>query len=740
LYDVREFPKKERPHSPLSSVAVGSRRSSDISTEIPSQMEANADPQSATSAAHQLTKGNRMPPRNWLRFRPAVEALEERALLAADVHTIDGSGNNLAHPNWGSAGVDLLRIAPAAYGDGVSSPAGADRPSARVISNTVADQGNQDITSNRDLSAMIYAWGQFLDHDLDLTPNASPAQAFNIPVPAGDPSFDPTGTGTQVIRLNRSATDPATGTGTNNPLQQVNVVTAWIDGSQIYGSDAATADKLRTHQGGRLKTSPGADGVTGTADDLLPLDNSTYFPTGTLPMANDSHLVPDDQLFAAGDVRANENIELTSLHTLFIREHNRIAGEIARANPRLDDETIYQMARARVIGELQAITYNEWLPALLGRSLPAYRGYNPSANPGIANEFSTAAFRLGHSLLGDDVEFLDNNGQPVAEEVPLSEAFFNPPLLTANGIDPILKYLSSDPASELDTKVVNSVRNFLFGPPRAGGFDLASLNIQRGRDHGLADYNTTRIAFGLPRVRSFADITSDVGLQQKLQQLYGNVNNIDLWVGGLAEDHVAGSSLGPLFQRILVDQFQRLRDGDRLWYQRVFSGSQLSQFEHTTLADIIRRNTTTTNLQDNVFFFRTSISGQVFADANSNGRRDRGERGLGGVTIQLLDTGGAVITTTVTAADGSYRFTGLDLGTYQVRQVLAAGATQTTTDPAAIAITRGMDVTGVDFGDAGTGTPSPRSSGWSPTQGTGFAFVDAFPPPDGPGGSHRQDR
>ncbi|HYT92262.1 MAG TPA: peroxidase family protein [Gemmataceae bacterium] len=681
-----------------------------------------------------------MPPRNWLRFRPAVEALEERALLAADVHTIDGSGNNLAHPNWGSAGVDLLRIAPAAYGDGVSSPAGADRPSARVISNTVADQGNQDITSNRDLSAMIYAWGQFLDHDLDLTPNASPAQAFNIPVPAGDPSFDPTGTGTQVIRLNRSATDPATGTGTNNPLQQVNVVTAWIDGSQIYGSDAATADKLRTHQGGRLKTSPGADGVTGTADDLLPLDNSTYFPTGTLPMANDSHLVPDDQLFAAGDVRANENIELTSLHTLFIREHNRIAGEIARANPRLDDETIYQMARARVIGELQAITYNEWLPALLGRSLPAYRGYNPSANPGIANEFSTAAFRLGHSLLGDDVEFLDNNGQPVAEEVPLSEAFFNPPLLTANGIDPILKYLSSDPASELDTKVVNSVRNFLFGPPRAGGFDLASLNIQRGRDHGLADYNTTRIAFGLPRVRSFADITSDVGLQQKLQQLYGNVNNIDLWVGGLAEDHVAGSSLGPLFQRILVDQFQRLRDGDRLWYQRVFSGSQLSQFEHTTLADIIRRNTTTTNLQDNVFFFRTSISGQVFADANSNGRRDRGERGLGGVTIQLLDTGGAVITTTVTAADGSYRFTGLDLGTYQVRQVLAAGATQTTTDPAAIAITRGMDVTGVDFGDAGTGTPSPRSSGWSPTQGTGFAFVDAFPPPDGPGGSHRQDR
>src|SRR5262249_50040119 len=154
-----------------------------------------------------------------------------------------------------------------------------------------------------------------------------------------------------------------------------------------------------------------------------------------------------------------------------------------------------------VIAELQIITYNEWLPALLGPgALPAYRGYKSNVNPGIANEFSTAAFRLGHSLLGDDVEFLGNNGLSVAEEVPLSEAFFNPPLLTENGIGSILKYLSSDPSSELDPMVVDSVRNFLFGPPGAGGLDLASLNIQRGRDHGLADYNSIRAAYGLPRV------------------------------------------------------------------------------------------------------------------------------------------------------------------------------------------------------------------------------------------------
>jgi peroxidase len=637
--------------------------------------------------------------RSRLACRLELHQLEERTSPTDVFRSIDGTGNNLSHLAWGSAGSDLLRLAPAAYANGISTPAGMNRPSARVVSNEVVDQGGEDIVSDRFLSAMIYAWGQFVDHDLDLTPNASPAEPFNVAVPSGDPSFDPGNLGSQVIPLNRSLSDPAVG----NPRQQVNTITAWLDGSQIYGSDAATADKLRTHVGGRLKTSPGADGVTGTKDDMLPLNNGATFPTGTLPMANDAHLVPDNQLFAAGDVRANENIELTSLHTLFVREHNRIADAISRANPRISDEQIYQTARAQVIAELEAITYNEWLPALLGpNALRPYRGYNPNVNSGIANEFSTAAFRLGHSMLGDDVEFLGNNGLPVADEVPLSQAFFNPPLLTENGTDPVLKYLSSDPSSEVDTKVVDSVRNFLFGPPGAGGLDLASLNIQRGRDHGLADYNTIRAAYGLPRVTSFSQITSDADLQAKLQALYGNVNNIDAWVGMLAEDHIAGGSTGPLVRAVLVDQFTRLRDGDRYWYERTYSGRALQTLENTTLADVIRRNSTLTNLQSNVFFFRVGISGTVFNDANGDGRRGRNERPLGGQTVDLIDaTSGDVIATTTADARGNYSFDvadGLGLRRYQVRVELPDGLVQTT-PVSVISLTRGeVFVTNVDIG------------------------------------------
>ena len=100
-----------------------------------------------------------------------------------------------------------------------------------------------------------------------------------------------------------------------------------------------------------------------------------------------------------------------------------------------------------------------------------------------------------------------------------------------------------------------------------------------------------------PRVTTFADITSNPDPQSKLLSLYGNVDSIDLWVGGLSEDHVAGASVGPTFRKIMADQFERIRDGDRMWYARVFFGSQQQAIEQTRLSDIIRRNTTITKLR-----------------------------------------------------------------------------------------------------------------------------------------------
>lgn len=513
--------------------------------------------------------------------------------------SLDGTGNNVTNPNWGSVNEHLLRMSPVAYADGISSPSGANRPSARTASNVFSVSPADGVPNDRDYTAFVYAWGQFLDHDIDLTEGATPKEPFPIVVPTGDQWFDPSNTGTMTILMSRSKYDGATGTSAENPREQINSITAFVDGSQVYGVDATRAAALREFVGGRMKVSDG---------NLMP------FNTNSLPNANDAHRVADTELFLAGDVRANENPELISLQTLFVREHNRIAADAAQQHPDWTDEQLYQYARSIVIAELQKITYDEFLPAILGtNAIPAYQGYQANVNPDIATEFSTAAFRLGHSMLGTDIEFLDNDRNEVRDAMLLRDAFFNSTVVTETNIDPILKYLASDNAQEIDTMVVDDVRNFLFGTPGQGGFDLASLNIQRGRDHGIADYNTVRVAYGLPRITSFEQITSDKSVQASLAATYGSVDNIDLWIGGLAEDHLPNSSVGATFTAIIVDQFTRLRDGDRFWYQNSLPESTIRDIQNTSLADIIRLNTKLTKLQDNVFFFNETTT--VIVDA-----------------------------------------------------------------------------------------------------------------------------
>lgn len=497
--------------------------------------------------------------------------------------SFDGSGNNLQHPDWGSAGIDLLRKVEHDYADGISAPSGAERKSPREISNLVAAQAAPQDNS-QSMSNMLWQWGQFLDHDLDLTDPAEPGDSFPIRVPAGDPFFDPRNTGTQVIDFHRSQHNPLTGDSTANPRQQVNAITAFIDGSNVYGSDEQRAAALRTFSGGKLKTSQG---------DLLPF-NEDGLPNGGGTGAN---------LFLAGDVRANEQIGLTAMHTLWVREHNRLAEMIARQYPHFDDEHIFQKARAIVIAEMQAITYNEFLPMLLGAdAMPPYTGYDPQVNPGIANVFSTAAYRFGHTMLPPELHRLNALGhESSAGHIALRDAFFNPSQITEHGIDSLIRGLARQPAQEIDHQIIDDVRNFLFGPPGAGGFDLASLNMQRGRDHGLPDYNQVRAAYGLAPVTSFAEITSDVQLQAKLAAAYDTVNDIDVWMGALSEDHAPGANVGELIRAVLVDQFDRLRAGDRYWYQNTMAGGRLAQIERTTLADVIRHNTGVVDIQPNAF-------------------------------------------------------------------------------------------------------------------------------------------
>lgn len=526
----------------------------------------------------------------------AVTALAAAPATGEEPRTITGIGNNPANPDWGSTGSLLRRMAAAAYSDGISALARQNLASARVISNAVMHQdttGGVLIPDPRGLTDYAWAWGQFVDHDIDLSLTTK-GEFANIAVPAGDPWFDPSGVGGVTLPFTRSVWDPLTGTGAGDPREQVNSITSYLDSSNVYGSNGFRATWLRAMSAGLMNS------ITDPVAGEMPPYND-----GTMPNAGGM----STSLMVAGDVRANETTTLLALQTLMLREHNRLAASLSAANPAWTDEMVYQRARKIVGALMQHITYDEFLPALLGvGALPAYTGYDPSVDPTIRSVFSTAAYRMGHSMLSPIILRLDANGQVIAAgNLEMMDSFFNPNrLLTEGGLEPVFRGLAAGQSQRVDTKLNDDVRIHLFegvggGPP----MDLAALNIQRGRDHGLPDYNTVRAAYGLPVRTTFDQISSDAEVVSALESVYANVDEIDPWIGMMAEDLAPGSSVGETIRAILVDQFTRLRDGDRFWYENDPDlAGDLDSIHGTRLADVIARNTAIEpgELQDNVFF------------------------------------------------------------------------------------------------------------------------------------------
>ncbi len=555
------------------------------------------------SFANQLDKSaNTISPARKIIHRTDRDKVKPRKRPASiQYRTIDGSYNNIASPNLGASHEQLTRLVDAAYADGIASMAGPNRPSARDISNHVVALAfeTESLSNELNQSDFLWQWGQFIDHDIDLTDGIDPPEPQNIIVPADDAYFLP---GSE-IPFNRSIYDSST--GIDSPRQQLNEITAWIDASNVYGSDSERANAIRTLDGsGKLKASAG---------NLLP------FNTFGLANAGDNG-ENSASLFLAGDVRANEQIGLTVMHTLFMREHNRLVDQLSAQHPDWDGEKLYQKARQLVGAQMQAITFNEFLPALLGEdAIAPYRGYNSDIDPNISNLFSTAAYRFGHSALSSTILRLDAEGNTSSfGDLPLRNAFFSPWRLAAeDGIEPILRGLAAQQCQTIDTYLVEDVRSFLFGNPAAGGFDLAALNIQRGRDHGLPVYNDVLRSVGLTPAEEWHQITSDVDAQRGLRDVYSSIEDVDVWVGGLAEDPLPGSHLGLLFTVIIKEQFEALRDGDRYWYQRILNRNELRRIENTTLADIIRRNTSIGDeLPENVFTISDRTSDEINDDRN----------------------------------------------------------------------------------------------------------------------------
>nr|XP_003467059.2 myeloperoxidase [Cavia porcellus] len=549
--------------------------------------------------------------------------------------TITGHCNNRRSPTLGASNRAFARWLPAEYEDGVSLPfgwtSGVKRsgfavPLTRAVSNAIVRFPTEQLTPDQERSLMFMQWGQLLDHDLDFTPEPAARASFftgvncetsclqqppcfPLKIPPNDPRIK---NQKDCIPFFRSC--PAC-TGSNITIRnQINALTSFVDASMVYGSEDPLARNLRnlTNQLGLLAVNTRFQD-NGRA--LLPFDNLHDDPC---LLTNRTARIP---CFLAGDTRASEMPELSSMHTLFVREHNRLATQLKRLNPRWNGEKLYQEARKIVGAMVQIITYRDYLPLVLGpaafrKSLPRYRGYNESVDPRIAKVF-TNAFRYGHTLIQPFTFRLDSQYRPRGPNplVPLSKVFFATwRVVLEGGIDPILRGLMATPAklNRQNQIVVDEIRERLFEQVMRIGLDLPALNMQRSRDHGLPGYNAWRRFCGFPQpstVGELGTVLRNLDLARKLIQQYGTPDNIDIWMGGVAEPLERNGRVGQLLACLIGTQFRKLRDGDRFWWENkdVFSKQQRQALAKISLPRIICDNTGITTVSKNNIFMSNSF-------------------------------------------------------------------------------------------------------------------------------------
>ncbi|XP_073730199.1 eosinophil peroxidase-like isoform X2 [Misgurnus anguillicaudatus] len=553
--------------------------------------------------------------------------------------------NNRRNPLLGASNTPFTRWLPAQYEDNVSQPKGWDPnklyngaalPLVRLVSNRILSTADAGVKSDREFSYMLSIFGQWISHDLSLAPNSPSIKSFSngincdescersepcfpIQVPKRDPHLSPNSC-MPVFR-----TSPTCGSGNTaymfggsaNVREQINSLTAFLDAGQVYGAEDGLAKDLRdlTNDDGLLRVN---NQYLDNGREHLPFTsvNSNICATRGKTL-NDTSLT-EVPCFIAGDDRVDQNIVLTSLHVLFMREHNRLARALRVLNPSWSSETLYQEARKIVGAYHQVMVVRDYLPHIVGpdtfnRHFGVYPGYNEKVDPSIANVFATAAFRFGHLTIQPMVFRLDEHYQnhPQFPSVPLFEAFFSPwRVIFEGGIDPLLRGLIGQPAklNTQDHMMVDALREKMFAFIRPIASDLASLNLQRSRDHGIPGYNAWRQFCGLSTPENeteLAVVMNNTKLARQLVKLYGTPANIDVWLGGIAEPFVPGGRVGPLFACLISMQFQHIREGDRLWWENpgVFTKNQRTSLATASLARIICDNTGISKVPKDPFRF-----------------------------------------------------------------------------------------------------------------------------------------
>ncbi|XP_051780693.1 thyroid peroxidase [Erpetoichthys calabaricus] len=587
----------------------------------------------------------------------------QKSCLINKYRTITGACNNRKNLRWGASNTALARWLPAEYEDGFSQPKGwnpghvyngFELPSVREVSKALFQSFNQSSTEDSIYSRMLVEWGQYIDHDISFTPQSISKSTFitgvdcrntcenlNPCFPIKIPVNDSFSALRMCLPFYRSS--PACGTGDgdilsdtvkmSNKRQQINGLSSFIDASTVYGGTVSVESKIRnlTNKEGLLNVNKK---YQDNGREFLPFVAEVPSPCAQDPLDNNGERT---DCFLAGDSRSSEVLSLTTLHTIWLREHNRIAKALKKINNHWSAETVYQETR-KIIGALhQIITLRDYVPKIIGSDafdhyIGKYKAYNPLLDPTVSNVFSTAAFRFGHATVPPVLKRLDNMFEEKQNysSVRLHEAFFSPwRLIKEGGLDPVIRGILVQPANVIDQDnlMTDELTEKLFVFNATGTFDLASLNLQRGRDHGLPGYNDWREFCGLHRLNTEGDLStaiSNANLIKKLLEIYKHPSNIDVWLGGLVEDILPRGRTGPLFACLIGKQMHALRDGDRFWWENegIFTESQRSELAKHSLSRVMCDNSGVNEVPGDSFLLsqypKDFISCDIISSMNLN--------------------------------------------------------------------------------------------------------------------------
>ncbi|KAJ1558736.1 Peroxidase mlt-7 [Nowakowskiella sp. JEL0078] len=510
---------------------------------------------------------------------------------------LNGSGNNPTYPSWGASGlpfgnfVQISQLSNVSVNvvplDDIGSPAlevSLGIPSARLVSNVVArvpgdPEPASGPTSLLGISEFTTYFGEFVAQDIGHVSGTQIASdKANILIPSTE-AGTPNRTIPFVRAIFQTSTNITISSFSAQKRTPISFTTSFMDASMIYGVDSQLLASRRDRYKFNMSTITLSNGASVS---MPPLWNN-YNKAVEFSVVN--NLTDPNPLFLFGAMGGNTSPNSQGLHILFMREHNRRADEIKKNNTGFSDDEVFEKARAWVIALVQQITYYEYLPVVLGESLPKYNGYNLSVNPVADTFFSSCAFRYGHSEISSVV--LQSKTPNSDEKTYLIEdTLMNITLVRKFGISPFLIGMSKTIQQDPDVYVTRALRNTLF---KGNPIDLFANDIQRTRDFGLPSYTQVRKLYGLSVPANFSELTLNTTISSNIQSVYKDINLVDALIGGLAEVRSAASNVGPLFKAALVNQFVAIRAGDRFWFENagVLPTDMLAQVKSQTMRNLI---------------------------------------------------------------------------------------------------------------------------------------------------------